>query len=145
MFKHILLPIDGSEISAATVPKVLEFARGCGARVTAIHVVIDFQIFSARSEMLADTRGQYEREGGERARALLADISAKAGALGVPCDTIAMSAERPYSAIIGTAQQQGCDLICMASHGRHGVQSLLLGSETQKVLAHSHIPVLVYR
>lgn len=145
MFKHILLPTDGSDISALTVPKVLEFARSCGASVTALHVVIDFQAFSIRADMLAGTREQYERESGEHARALLDGIRAKAVELGVPCDTVVMTAERPYSAIIGTAQKQGCDLICMASHGRHGIQAVLLGSETQKVLVHSDIPVLVFR
>lgn len=145
MFKHILLPTDGSPLSAAAIPQALAFAQSCGARVTAVHVVTDYHVFSCGTDILAETRQQYLQQTAAHARGLLADISKLAKEQGVRCDTVALQAEEAYEAMLSTAREQGCDLICMAAHGRHGNKSLPLGSETQKVLAHSHIPVLVFR
>ena len=127
MFKHILLPTDGSPLSASAIPQALALARSCGA------------------EILAETREQYLQQTATHARMLLAGIGEQAKELGVRCDTVALSAEEAYEAMLQTAREQGCDLVCMAAHGRHGNKGLPLGSETLKVLAHSHIPVLVFR
>lgn len=145
MFKHILLPTDGSPLSAAAIPQALALARSCGARVTVVHVVSDYHVFSCGAEILAETRDQYLQQTATHARMLLAGIGEQAKELGVRCDTVALSAEEAYEAMLQTAREQGCDLVCMAAHGRHGNKGLPLGSETLKVLAHSHIPVLVFR
>ncbi|KQV82239.1 sulfate transporter [Massilia sp. Root351] len=145
MFQHILLPTDGSDIAAAMTAKTLAFARSCGARVTALHVVLDFHTLTYHTDMLADTRQRYEQESAAHARALLDEVCKAAREQGVPCESLVVQAAQPHEAIVRTARDRGCDLICIATHGRHGIKGLLLGSETQKVLAHSEIPVLVLR
>jgi nucleotide-binding universal stress UspA family protein len=105
----------------------------------------EFSVLSTDSEMLEDTPEQYAAASAARAARLLADIQSAADDAGVPCRTQQAIEDDPYAAIIAAAGQNGCDLIVMASHGRHGLKGLLLGSETQKVLVHSTIPVLVHR
>jgi nucleotide-binding universal stress UspA family protein len=95
--------------------------------------------------MLEDTREQFAQDAKAQARRLLAVIENAAKEAGVSCDTACTTSDQPYEAIIEIAKEKGCDLIAMASHGRKGVRGLLLGSETQKVLTHSLIPVLVFR
>jgi nucleotide-binding universal stress UspA family protein len=87
----------------------------------------------------------FEKDWKARADRFLAVIMRAAKAADVPCDTALQTSDQPYEAIIATAKEKGCDLILMASNGRRGVQAFLLGSETQKVLTHSKIPVLVFR
>ncbi|HXM82394.1 MAG TPA: universal stress protein [Burkholderiales bacterium] len=145
MFRHILIPTDGSSLSARAVERGIEAAKGIGAKVTAVHVGTPFHVLAADAEALTDTREEYERHIKRRGREMLAAIEKSAKDKGVPCDSAFVNSEHPYEAIIKTAKDKGCDLILMASHGRKGVKGLLLGSETQKVLTHSSIPVLVYR
>ena len=95
--------------------------------------------------MLEDTREQFLVESRAQAEKNLATLKRAATEAGVPCDTVVETSDHPYEAIIRTADSRGCDLILMASHGRRGMQGKLLGSETQKVLTHTTIPVLVYR
>jgi nucleotide-binding universal stress UspA family protein len=97
------------------------------------------------AEMLEDTPEEYAVRSERQAQAYLQVISDAATSAGVPCTTIHVSSDDPYEAILQTAKERKCDLIIMASHGRKGVKGLLLGSETQKVLVHGDIPVLVYR
>jgi nucleotide-binding universal stress UspA family protein len=145
MFKHILLPTDGSEISERAVLSGLRLAKDLGATVTGLHVVEPFQVFTTKYDMLEDTRPQYDRDSQAKAERALTYVVNEAREQGVPCDTVQVTAEDPYDAIIEVARDKSCDLIAMASHGRRGVAALFLGSETQKVLAHSVIPVLVFR
>jgi nucleotide-binding universal stress UspA family protein len=145
MYKRILLPTDGSEASARAADAGVAFARELGADVVALNVTPPFRVFSTDAEMLEDTPEQYAIASRERARKLLGGIAAAAQAAGVPCSLEHLESDAPWSAIIDTAQRLGCDLIVMASHGRRGIAGLLLGSETQKVLLHSTIPVLVHR
>lgn len=145
MFKHFLLPTDGSAGSDVAIQQGVRLARDMGAKVTGIHVVAPFHTFTYRVDMIEDTEEQYEKESDERARKVLATIEQQARECGVPCDTVVVRSDDTYQAIVDTADQRGCDLIAMASHGRRGVRGLLLGSETQKVLTHSQLPVLVYR
>ena len=145
MFKHLLLPTDGSQLSEAAVRKGIEFAKGIHARVTGLNVMPEFHVLTYRTEMLEDTKDQFANDCRAHAEQYLAVIAAAASEAGVACDTVAATSDHPYEAIIKTAGDKGCDLIMMASHGRRGVQGLLIGSETQKVLTHSRIPVLVYR
>jgi nucleotide-binding universal stress UspA family protein len=94
-----------------------------------------------RPETLDDYEARMDQAGAER----LGRIADAASAAGVPVETVSVKSFSPYEAIIDTAKAKGCDLIVMASHGRRGLNAVLLGSETQKVLTHSSIPVMVYR
>ena len=145
MFKHILLPIDGSELSEAAIQKGIQFAKSINAEVTGFHVILPFHVFTIQTEMLEDTKKQYESESKVHAERFLGVIKKAAEKAGVRCDTDYVTSNHPYEMIIQAAEKKGCDLIMMASHGRRGVQGLLIGSETQKVLTHTKIPVLVFR
>ena len=145
MFKHILLPTDGSELSEAAIQKGIQFAKSINAEVTGFHVILPFHVFTIQTEMLEDTKKQYESESKVHAERFLGVIKKAAEKAGVRCDTDYVTSNHPYEMIIQAAEKKGCDLIMMASHGRRGVQGLLIGSETQKVLTHTKIPVLVFR
>ena len=145
MFTHILMPTDGSELSQAAILKGLRFARECKARVTGVSVAPKFHVFSLNATMLEDTNQQFLAESRAQAQKHLALLQKAAAEEDVRCDTVVEVDDHPHEAIIRAAEQKGCDLILMASHGRRGVQGLLIGSETQKVLTHTRIPVLVYR
>ena len=140
MFRHILIPTDGSLLSTAAIDSGMAFARACGARVTVLAVIEPVKAWWGEAHggpgavVAAEDRVSYLDEAGRRAREA-----------GVPCALVQVEHDHPYQAIIDTAAQAGCDLIAMASHGRRGVAALVLGSETTKVLTHSKIPVLVYR
>jgi nucleotide-binding universal stress UspA family protein len=145
MFKHLLVPTDGSATSERAIRSAVQLAKKTGAKVTGFHVIPEFHVFTYQTEMLEDTREQFVEDAKAQARRLLAVIEDAAKEAGVSCDTACKTSDQPYEAIIEMAKEKGCDLIAMASHGRKGVKSLLLGSETQKVLTHSLIPVLVFR
>lgn len=145
MFKHILFPTDGEAHSVAAIAPCVALAKDSGARLTVLHVTAPFRVLSTRPEVLADTPDDYAQHSRARAQDRLEQVAAVARAQGVPCETMTVEHEHPYQAIIDVARQRDCDLVAMASHGRRGVQALLLGSETQKVLTHSHLPVLVFR
>ena len=148
MFKHLLLPTDGSKLSDRAVQRGIEFARETKARVTAMHVIPEFRMMADESFVLpssADLKRRYDKEAKARAEKMLARIGERAQAAGVKYDSYAVMGDVAYEEIINTAKKQKCDLIIMASHGRRGLSALLLGSETAKVLIHSKIPVLVVR
>ena len=148
MFKHILLPTDGSKLSDRAVQRGIELAEVLGARVTSVHVIPEFRMMADESFALptsADLKKRYDRESKARAEKMLAKIDARAAQAGVKHSGVAVTADVPYEQIIETARKCKCDLIVMASHGRRGLSGLLLGSETSKVLTHSKIPVLVVR
>ena len=144
MFQRILIPTDGSEITQKSIATALSLAASVGARVYVLSVKEPFP-YSAISEM-QPTPPQEFFEAQERiAVSRVADVATQAQVQGVVCETHTVEALHPWEAIIEHAQQKACDLIVMASHGRRGVTALLLGSETQKVLTHSKVPVLVVR
>lgn len=145
MFKHILLPTDGSAASAATIPKVLALAKDIGARVTSVYVMPEFHVFTYKTEMIEDTREQFAHDSRLHARQYLEVVEKAAAAAGMHCAAVTLCADHPYEAILRLATEDHCDLIAMASHGRKGIKGILLGSETQKVLLHATIPVLIYR
>lgn len=145
MFKHILIPTDGSELSEHAVLAAVSFARDAGAQVTGVTVLPEFRTFTLDSDMVESTEDEYLAASEKRGAKYLATISDAARAAGVPCSTVLARSDRPADAILQAARERGCDLIIMASHGRHGIGAVLLGSETQKVLVQSAIPVLVYR
>lgn len=145
MFKHLLLPTDGSPSSNDAIRKGIEFARSEQAQVTGVYVMPEFHVMTYRVDMVEDTRSQFAVDCRAHADQYLDVIRGAANTAGVTCDTQSVTSDHPYEAIIKTAGEKGCDLIVMASHGRRGARGLLLGSETLKVLTHSKIPVLVYR
>lgn len=145
MYKRILLPTDGSTASMRAVRAGVDFARSVGAEVVAMTATPKFHSFTTDAVMLEETPQQYAQSSRERGQALLDGVAAVAREAGVPCTAVQLVSDDPYEAIIATAREQACDLIVMASHGRRGIKGLLLGSETQKVLVHSAIPVMVHR
>lgn len=144
IFNHILIPTDGSELSMSAVRHGLELAKAVGARVTAMTVqppLTDFIVEGVTITVSEVDRAQMRTEFGHRL-----DAARKAAAeAGVPLETVQVENREPWRAIVEVAKEKGADLIVMASHGRRGVSALVLGSETQKLLTHSTIPVLVYR
>ena len=145
MFKHLLMPTDGSETSTRAINAGIVFAKEIGAKVTGIHVMSEFHVITYQTEMLEDTKDKFMTESIAQAKKYLAEFETAAKAAGVQFDTIFVASDHPFEEIIKAAQTKQCDLITMASHGRKGLKGLLLGSETQKVLTHSPIPVLVFR
>ncbi|WP_343713034.1 universal stress protein [Inquilinus sp.] len=145
MFKHILIPTDGSPLAEQAVDRGIRLANGFRAQVTLVTVTEPFSVFSLKPLQLSLTESEYAEAMQQRGRDLLAAGAALAQELGVPLDPVVIEDEHPYDAIIEVADARGCDLIAMASHGRRGVSALVLGSETQKVLTHCEIPVLVFR
>ena len=145
MYKHILLPTDGSELSAKAVRDGLQFAKEIGARVTALHVTPPFYPSELTPSALTAHAHEHEVKSQESVRRALGAAEEAARAAGVPCTAVHRVGDGPFEEIIHVADESGCDLIFMASHGRRGVKAMLLGSETNKVLTHSKIPVLVTR
>lgn len=145
MFAHMLLPTDGSDLSEAAIIKGLGLAKEVKAKITGVSVTPRFHTFSLDSTMIQDTQAQFEADSRAQARKCLDFLTRAAAEQGVPCETVIEVNDHPYAAIIEVAERRGCDLILMASHGHRGVQAMLVGSETQKVLTHTKIPVLVYR
>ena len=144
MFKHILIPTDGSDLSQDAVRYGISLAKAVNAKVTGIAVSPPFHVFAMDPAMNRDTPDSYTERMTAVATKFLEQVTNAAQGL-VRCDTIHVEHAHPFEAIIETAKTKGCDLIVMASHGRHGIAAIVLGSETLKVLTHSTIPVLVYR
>jgi nucleotide-binding universal stress UspA family protein len=144
MFKRILFPTDGSDITAKALQTALSLARLSGAEVKALAVKEPFP-YSAVSEMQPVPPQEFFDAQERVAAARVKVVTAAAEAAGVPCQGHTVEALHPWEAILEHAKAQACDLIVMASHGRRGMTALLLGSETQKVLTHSTLPVLVVR
>jgi nucleotide-binding universal stress UspA family protein len=144
MYKRILVPTDGSEVTAKAVQTAIGLAKLAGGELFTLSVKEPFP-YSAISEMQPVPPQEFydaqERIAAERVKAAV-DAAA---ASGVKCQGHTVEAIHPWEAILDHATAQGCDLIVMASHGRRGVAALLLGSETQRVLLHSKLPVLVVR
>jgi nucleotide-binding universal stress UspA family protein len=145
LYSNILIPTDGSELAGKAVQHGIALAQGIGAKVIALTVLPPFHVFTTDTQMLEDTPAQYKARMQRHAEKTLGAVADIAQAVGVACETVHVEHEHPYQAIIDTAESKGCDLIVMASHGRHGISAIILGSETVKVLTHSKIPVLVHR
>jgi len=145
MFRHLLIATDGSTLSEDAARNAIGLAKSLGARVTVVTASLPYHVFTTDYVMVSDTENSYERECRNRAEQYFAAIKKTAGSLGVACDQVHVFHEQAYAAIIETAEQRSCDLICMASHGRAGLTALVVGSVTMKVLTHSRIPVLVWR
>lgn len=149
MYKHILVPTDGSVLSDKAVEAAIKLAKLAGARITAFHAVEPYPLqgaYAAEASGVAELQPEIFAERSEEyAKRVLDAVARAAAAANVPCATGYATSHSPSQAIIEKAGKEKCDLIVMASHGRRGLEGFLLGSETQKVLTHSAIPVLVYR
>ena len=141
MYRHILIPTDGSELAERAVTHGLSLAKFVGAKVTV--VIAEKQVVSWSGGAEAFLR--YTEHIKKHVASVLDRVANAAKQAGVPCDTIHVQDVQPYEAIIATATDRGCDLIVMASHGRGGLAAVVLGSVTNKVLTHATTPVLVYR
>lgn len=147
MFKHILIPTDGSETAQKAVRAGIELAAEIGARITGycaqepVPAHIHGEGHIADKTMIAE----FERRAGEFANRNVQVIADAAKAAGVPCASLVTKAAVPYRGIVAAAEDSGCDAIVIASHGHRGLTRLLLGSVTNEVLTHSKIPVLVFR
>jgi len=144
MYRHILIPTDGSPLSASAVESATLLAKAIGAKVTVLTLVEPFPALRAVPQSF-NAPDEYTRSAHADADRLLAEAKQQATQSGVQCEVMKVEHGQPYEAIIETAHAQGCDLIAMASHGRRGISALVLGSETMKVLTHSKVPVLTYR
>jgi len=143
MYRHLLVPLDDSALSAESAIQAVQLARALGAKVTFFHAQADYGASGIGAlERVMSPEAFNEHVAGE-ARAIVAKAEVVARAAGVLHDAAVMTSDRPYEAILSAAEARGCDLIFMASHGRRGIRGLMLGSETQKVLQHTTIPVLV--
>jgi nucleotide-binding universal stress UspA family protein len=144
MFKHILMPTDGSEHSEKAVQRGIELAKLCGAKVTGIHVMPDYRLLVAdlESPAIDETMDEQARVQAER---FLAFVQRTADAAGVPCDTLIAQGQHPYDAIVDTANERGCDLIVMTARHRTGLLSLIMGNQASRVLHRASIPVLTFR
>jgi nucleotide-binding universal stress UspA family protein len=148
MYRHILVPTDGSALSLKAAKTAAKLAKQAGARITALYAIEPYAPPTGADAIafsIAYTAKEYEKGMREVAAKALAKVRAAADAEEVQCDAISVVQMRPWEAIVNAAKQKKCDLVVMASHGRRGLAGLLLGSETQKVLTHSKTPVLVCR
>lgn len=145
MFTNILVPIDGSEISRHAIEQGIGLAKIAGGRIVAFHVAKPFRgspygNFGPSEDVMEEGHSRREHESTDK---LFDEVRTLASAAGVPADTVLAHGEDVSKAIVAHATSSGCDLICMGSHGLRGLKGALLGSETQKVLAHVSTPVLV--
>jgi len=145
MFKHLLVPTDGSPLSEAALRMAVGLAKENSARITGLYMVRPFHMTVYSAEMVGSDQADLQSVDRARAEQYLENMRSIATAAGVECDAEAPTGAHPYEAILDTAKTRHCDLIVMASHGHGGIRGLLLGSETQKVLTHSHLPILVVR
>jgi nucleotide-binding universal stress UspA family protein len=145
MYRHILIPTDGSDLSGKAIRHGIALAKAVNANVTGLTVTIPFHVFAIDPETVTDTPDSYKKRMNATAAKYLAQVKDAAAAAGVACAVAQVEHEHPYRAIIDAANKNGCDLIVMASHGRRGISAVVLGSETVKVLTHSNVPALVYR
>lgn len=145
MFKTILVPTDGSERSDKAIASAIDYASHCGASIVGISVAEPYPFSPLAESSMAIDPGLYEDNVRLLAEQHVKKIADAALAAGVPCKTATTMSFSPDEEIVTAAKTHGCDVIFMASHGRSGLSRIFLGSKTQKVLAHSTVPVLVLR
>jgi nucleotide-binding universal stress UspA family protein len=146
MYKHILIPTDGSPQSAQAIAGAVELAKATGAKVTGLFAAPPATPIFYRDHLPAGfgTMEEHKQLIEDSARRYLDAVTQAAKQAGVPCEVVTVTSDYPADAILETAAKRGCDLIVMATHGRRGISGVLLGSETQRVVTHAKIPVLVY-
>ena len=145
MFKTILVPTDGSPLSERAINAAVEFARETGASLIGLSVSEPYPFSPLSADTLSDERSLYEEKARDIAQEHVRKLAAAAQVREVPCKTLVAQSFSPSDEIVRTAERMRCDAIFMASHGRKGISRLFIGSETQKVLANTTIPVMVFR
>ena len=149
MYRNILVATDGSKLSAKAIKTAIEMARAAGAKIIGFYATPEYNvpIYSEGAAFVSSTvgRARWAEQTKAHADSVLDDVRKAATKAGVAVEVTSQAANDPYKAIIATAKKKRCELIVMASHGRRGLAGLVLGSETQKVLTHTKIPVLVVR
>jgi len=147
MYKNLLVATDGSKLSEKAVTHAVGLAKAVGATITAFYAAPDYPMPAYADGVVYEpvSRKEYAKLAAEDADKILGTVAAKAKAAGVECKTAYVIAAAPWEAILAAAKKHKADAIVMASHGRRGLSAVLLGSETQKVLTHSKMPVIVVR
>lgn len=147
MYQHILVPTDGTRLSELALNAAIALAAKLGSRLHVLHVVTEYagDARGVLPELASSAREAFQQRAVAEAESILKGAERIARAHHVAVDGAYVFADDPYRVIVDRAEAQACDLIVMASHGRRGLQAMLLGSETQKVLTHSRVPVLVVR
>jgi nucleotide-binding universal stress UspA family protein len=147
MYKNLLVATDGSKLSGKAVAHALGLAQATGAKVTAFYAAPDYPMPAYADGVVYEpvSRKEYSKLAAQDAEKILDDVAARAKAANVECKTTYSIAAAPWEAILDAAKKSKCDAIVMASHGRRGISAVLLGSETQKVLTHGKLPVIVVR
>lgn len=145
MYRHVLVAIDGSPFSFKAAEHGLGLAKTIGAKATAIYVTPTWRALALSEIAVGHVEQQFDAQMKQTAETYFAQLRDIAGKLGLTCESVHVVGDYPYECIIETAAQRDCDVVVVGSHGRRGMASLLLGSETTKLLTHSKIPVIVYR
>jgi nucleotide-binding universal stress UspA family protein len=146
MFKHILMPTDGSEHSERAIKRGIELAKLCNAKVTGIHVIPDYHMMMAYEGAFDSvTEEKIQEEAQQNAARFLEFVKTSAAAANVPCDAVVTTNVHPYDAIVNTANERGCDLIVMTARYRKGLVKLIMGDEATRVLHRASIPMLIFR
>ena len=147
MYKNLLVATDGSKLSDRAVAHAIALARAVGATITAFYAAPDYPMPAYADGIVYEpvSRKEYANLAAQDAEKILAKVVVKAKAAGVGCKTTFDIAATPWEAILAAAKKNKADAIVMASHGRRGLSAVLLGSETQKVLTHTKLPVIVVR
>ena len=147
MYKHLLVATDGSKLSGKAVTHAIALAQALSAKLTAFYASPDYPTPAFTDGVVYDpvSRKEYAALATKEAQKILDAVKTKAEAGGVECATMHVIAAAPWEAIVAASRKAKCDAVVMASHGRRGITAVLLGSETQKVLAHTKLPVFVVR
>lgn len=145
MYRHILIAIDGSPLAQAAAEHGLALAKLAGAKSTAIIVTPSWNAIALSEIAIGHFEADFARNMAAHANRALDPVGAKAASLGIAIEKRHVTGDVPYESILAAAKELGTDLIVVGSHGRRGLSKLLLGSETVKLLTHSHIPILVHR
>lgn len=145
MYKHIMVATDGSEIATNAVDQAIALAKGLGAQLSAVMVTEPYEAVAFTETLGVVNSSEYKEKCDAHADKLLSDVTAKAKVAGVECNTIHQDNHWPYAGIIEAAEKSGADLIVVGSHGRRGVEAILVGSQAVKLLTHTKIPTLVVR
>ncbi len=147
MYKNLLVATDGSKLSGKAVVTAITLAQALGAKVTAFYAAPDYPMPAYADGVVYEpvSRKEYAKLAAQDSEKILDAVAAKAAEAGIECKTTFSIAAAPWEAILDAAKKNKCDAIVMASHGRRGLSAVLLGSETQKVLTHTKLPVMVVR
>ncbi|MGC8508328.1 MAG: universal stress protein [Thiomonas sp.] len=144
MFNHLLLSTDGSDLSQKALPYAIELARKFGSKIT-VASVIDLYPYIGAIEVMPVGMDQWQEEVRKQANVALQRMRDQLQAAGLSCDTVVEEDAQAWRGLLAVAEKQGCDTIVIASHGRGGMSSAVLGSQSSRVLSHSKLPVLVVR